>query len=48
MKKIIGYGVVYLVGLFCVYCMMLRVESLDKSNVNNLNSDNIYALNENK
>lgn len=47
MKKFIGYGVFCLVGLLCVYCMMLRVESLDNKKVSEIDN-NVYTLNENK
>ena len=46
MKKFIGYGVIYLIGLGCVVGMMLRVDSLDNKVANNdtTNKTN-YVLN---
>lgn len=46
MKKFIGYGVIYLIGLGCVVGMMLRVDSLDNKVANNdtINKTN-YVLN---
>lgn len=47
MKKIIGYGVVYLFGLICVLGMIFRTDSLeDNIYQNNYKSNNVYILNE--
>lgn len=46
MKKVLGYGVVYLFGLLCVLGMMFRVDSLDNKVANQtMESENVYALN---
>lgn len=46
MKKILGYGVVYLFGLLCILGMMFRVDSLDsKVASESTETNNIYALN---
>lgn len=45
MKKIIGYGVVYLFGLLCIASMIFRVDSLDNKLSNDNNPKNIYVLN---
>lgn len=45
MKKVLGYGVVYLFGLLCILGMMFRVDSLDNKMVeNDVETENIYAL----
>lgn len=41
MKKFIGYGAFYLVGLIFIFCMMFRVESLDSKTAINGKNDNI-------
>lgn len=46
MKKILGYGALYLVGFMCVFAMMHRVDSLDNKKVNNTNQNNLYSLND--
>lgn len=46
MKKIIGYGIVYLFGLICVLGMIFRTDSLDRNiSKNDSNYKNIYVLN---
>lgn len=45
LKKIIGYGIVYLFGLGCVLCMMLRTNSLDNKVSNHNENGNVYVLN---
>jgi len=36
MKKVLGYGIFYLIGLLCVVSMMCRVDALDNSNNNKI------------
>lgn len=46
MKKIIGYGMVYLIGLMCVLGMIFRTDSLeDNMSKNDSNYKNICVLN---
>ncbi len=35
MKKILGYVLVYSIGLVFIFAMMFRMESLDNKSVNN-------------
>lgn len=45
MKKLIGYGLVYLFGLICVLGMIFRTDSLEGISENDSNYKNIYVLN---
>lgn len=47
MKKILGYGLFYLIGLICVISMMFRVDSLENgvSKQDIKKENNIYAFN---
>ena len=43
MKKYLGYGVIYLIGLLCIIGLIYRADSLDKKMVDTVN--NTYAIN---